>query len=171
MGGLAREQRKRVQSIDSELTAVRRRLSYLYNLIETTDMEVDDFRPRLRDLRERQERLEHFAEQAREDQAQPRSLLDDVNAIAAYAREMRDFLSESELTERRAFIQSFVKEIVVMPGNAQIRYAIPMPNDKPKAGRHTENVALRCVVLLPQLNALGVDVQSGRVRPHALPNH
>ena len=31
---------------------------------------------------------------------------------------MRDFLNESELTERRAFIESFVKEIIVMPGDA-----------------------------------------------------
>ena len=31
---------------------------------------------------------------------------------------MRDFLNESELTEHRAFIESFVKETVVMPGDA-----------------------------------------------------
>ena len=50
-----------------------------------------------------------------------------MNAIAAYAKDMRDFLDESELAERRAFIQSLVKEIVVMPGDALLRYAIPIP--------------------------------------------
>ncbi len=35
---------------------------------------------------------------------------------------MKDFLEESELTERRAFIESFVKEIIVIPGDALIRY-------------------------------------------------
>ena len=35
----------------------------------------------------------------------------------------------AELTERRAFIESFVKEIVVMPGNALMRYTVPMPDD------------------------------------------
>ena len=44
-------------------------------------------------------------------------------------KEMSDFLKESELTERRALIESFVKEIVVRPGNAVVRYSIPMPED------------------------------------------
>ena len=37
---------------------------------------------------------------------------------------MRDFLVESELTERRAFIESFVKEIVVTPDDALMRYTV-----------------------------------------------
>ena len=44
------------------------------------------------------------AAEARAILAERRSVLDDVNTIAAYAQEMRDFLVESELTERRAFI-------------------------------------------------------------------
>ena len=60
-----------------------------------------------------------------------------MNTIAAYAKDMRDFLNESELTERRAFIKSFVKEIVVMPGDALLRYTVPMPDDSliPGKGR------------------------------------
>ncbi len=55
---------------------------------------------------------------------------------------MDDFLDRSELTERRAFIESFVREVVVMPGAALVRYAIPMPDDGPIPGRVTERVAL-----------------------------
>ena len=62
MGGETREQRKRLETIDSELADVRQRLGRLYNLVETTDMEVDDFKPRIRELRERQDRLEYSAE-------------------------------------------------------------------------------------------------------------
>ena len=54
-----------------------------------------------------------------------------MEPIAAYAQEMSDFLKESELTGRRAFIETFVKEIVVMPGDALVRYTIPMPDDNP----------------------------------------
>ena len=61
--------------------------------------------------------------------SQRRKVLDDVNMIAAYAKDMRDFLDESELAERRAFIQSFVKEIVVTPGDALLRYTIPTSDD------------------------------------------
>ena len=60
---------------------------------------------------------------------------------------MKDFLQESELTERRAFIESFVKEIIVIPGDALIRYTVPMPDDKVLAGRATEKVPLDASVL------------------------
>ena len=45
---------------------------------------------------------------------------------------MKDFLQESELTERRAFIESFVKEIIGIPGDALIRYTIPISQSTPK---------------------------------------
>ena len=147
MGGVTRDQRKRLETIDTELTDVRQRLGRLYNLVETTDMEVDDFKPRIRELRERQDRLECSAEEARAALAQRRKVLDDVNAIAAYAREMKDFLEESELTERRAFIETFVKEILVVPGDALMRYTVPMPSDSLAPGKATDKVALPDAVL------------------------
>ena len=70
-----------------------------------------------------------------------------METITAYAQDMSAFLNESELTERRAFIESFVKEILVMPGNAVARYTIPMPDDSPIPGRDAEEVALHAPVL------------------------
>ena len=106
-----------------------------------------DASDRIREHRERQERLEYFAEQARADLAQRRKVLDNVNTIAAYAKDMKDFLNESELTERRAFIQSFVKEIIVVPGDALLRYTVPMPDNSLIPGRSAEKVALNGSVL------------------------
>ena len=57
------------------------------------------------------------------------------------------FLNESVLTERRAFIESFVEEIVVMPGNALVSYTIPMPDDNPIPRRDAEEMALHSPVL------------------------
>ncbi len=147
MDGVASEQRKRLETIDSELSDVRRRLDRLYNLVETTDMDIDDFKPRIRDHRERQQRLEASAEEARAILSQRREVLDDVNTITAYAQDLSEFLNESELTERRAFIETFVKEIVVMPGNALMRYSVPMPDDSLIPGRVAEKVALNGSVL------------------------
>ena len=48
MDGVAGEQRKRLESIQSEPTDVRRKLDRLYDLVETTDMDINDFRPRIR---------------------------------------------------------------------------------------------------------------------------
>ena len=55
---------------------------------------------------------------------------------------MSEFLKESQTTERRAFIETFVKEIVVMPGSALVRYTIPMPVDSRLPGRNAEEMPL-----------------------------
>ena len=152
MDGVAREQRKTLRTIETELADVRRRLDTIYNLVETTVVDMADFTPRIRQHRERQER---------EALAQRRQVLDDVNTIAAYAKDMRDFLKESELTERRAFIQSFVKEIVVMPGDALLKYTVPMPDDSLIPGRAAEKVALNGSIL-PTLPDGGPDWTKSR---------
>ena len=45
---------------------------------------------------------------------------------------MNRFLQKSELTERRAFIESFVREIELLPDNAVVRYTIPISQSTPK---------------------------------------
>ncbi len=147
MDGVAAEQRQKLETIEAELADVKRRLGRLYDLAETTDLDIDDFKSRIRDHRERQERLEATAEEARALLSQRREVLDDVETITAYALDMSNFLHESDLTERRAFIESFVKEIVVMPDNAMVRYTIPMPEDSPIGGRDAEEMALNGSVL------------------------
>ena len=42
---------------------------------------------------------------------------------------MSRFLQKSDLTERRAFIETFVKEIELLADNAVVRYSVPMPDD------------------------------------------
>ena len=133
MDGIAREQRHRLETVKAELAEVRRRLDRLYNLVETTDLNIDDFKPSIRDHRERQEKLEASAAEARAMLSERRDVLDDVETIAAYAQDLSVFLNESEMTERRAFIESFVKEIVVMPGDALVRYTIPISQSTPKS--------------------------------------
>ena len=44
--------------------------------------------------------------------------IDDVGTLTAYAEELSEPLGTSELTESKAFIHSFVKEIAVAPGAA-----------------------------------------------------
>ena len=58
MDGVAREQRKTLRTIETELADVRRRLDTIYNLVETTPVNMADFTPRIRQHRDRQERLD-----------------------------------------------------------------------------------------------------------------
>ena len=54
-----------------------------------------DFAHRIRDHKERQERLESAAEGSRAILAQRRAVLDDVKTITAYAQDMNRFLQKS----------------------------------------------------------------------------
>ena len=65
-----------------------------------------------------------------------------MEAITARAQDISEFLKKSELPERRAFIEAFVREIVVMPGKAVIHYKIPTPDDSPMPGADSEEVLL-----------------------------
>ena len=123
-----------------------------------------------REHKERRERVEQAASQTRAGLSERRAVLDDVETITGYAQEMSEFLATSELTESKAFIRSFVKEIAVAPGAATIRYTIPMPDDSPLRGRDIEEVALRSRVLStvksggPSSTRSGVLSRSGSTR-------
>ena len=133
MDGVAHEQRKRLESIEGELVEVRRWLDRLYRSIETTDLDITDIAPRIREHRERERKLQDAAREAEATLSERRVRLDDMETIAAFAKDMSEYLSQSELTERRAFIESFVEEIVVGPGEAKVRYTIPISQSTRKA--------------------------------------
>ena len=147
LDSVVREQREKAEAVDEELNEIRRRLDRLWQAVETTDLEINDILPRIREHKERQEKLEIAADEARAILAVRMQGLGDEETIAAYVKEMSDFLMESELTETRAFIRSFVKEIGVVPGKATIRYTIPMPKDSPISGRDAQEIALSAPVL------------------------
>ena len=144
MDGVAAEQRERLETIEEELDEVKRRLGRIWQAIETTDIEMADASDRIREHRERKEKLEITAEEARAMLAERRVMLDSADTFAA---EMSEFLKTSELTETKAFVRSFVKEIEVKPGKAAIVYSIPMPDDSPIPGRDAEEMALNGSVL------------------------
>ncbi len=68
--------------------------------------------------------------------------MQDIERVAAYAREMNEFLMESDLTETKAFIRSFVKEIAIRPGTATIRYTMLTPEDNDIDGADIAEIAL-----------------------------
>ena len=147
MDGVAAEQRERLENIEAELIEVRRRLDRVWHVIENSELDISDATSRIREHRERQEKLEIAAEEARALLSERRAVLDNVDTIAAFAEDMSDFLMTSEITESRAFIKSFVKEIKVKPGKAVVYYTIPMPDDSPIPGRDAEEMALNGSVL------------------------
>ena len=143
MDGVAHEQRERLQTIDGELEDVKKQLSRVWHFVARSDsVDVAEASDLIVELRERKEKLEVAAEGARGLLSERRRFLDSADTIATFAAEMSDFLKTSELTETRAFVHSFVKEIEVKPGKAAIVYSIPTPEDSPIGGADTAEIAL-----------------------------
>ncbi len=142
MDGVAGEQRERLATIEGELEDVKRRLGRIWQAIETTDIEMSDASERIKEHRERKERLEIAAEEARELLSERRHFLDSADTIAAFAEDMSEFLKTSELTETKAFVRSFVKEIAIGSGRAVILYSLPTPEDSPIGSVDNAEVAL-----------------------------
>ena len=143
MDGVAHEQRERLETIDGELEDVKKQLGRVWNFIARSDsVDVAQASDLIVELRERKEKLEVAAEGARGLFSERRQFLDSADTIATFAAEMSNFLKNSELTETRAFVHSFVKEIEVKPGKAAIVYSIPTPEDSPIGGADAAEVAL-----------------------------
>ncbi len=135
-------ERERLEAAELELREVRQRMDRLWQLVEKTDMTVEDILPRIRHHQENQERLERAADEARVELDARLAGVQDAEVVAAYAREMGEWLLESGLAETKAFLRTFVKEIVVRPGRATIHYAVPTPEDSPIGGSDVAEVAL-----------------------------
>ena len=81
MDGVASDQRDRLETIEEELDDVKQRLSRIWNLIETTDVEMADASERIREHRERKEKLEVAAQEVRALLSERREFLDSADTI------------------------------------------------------------------------------------------
>ena len=142
MDGIAAEERAKLELIETELAEVRQRMDRLWRLVETTDLQMEEILSRLRHHQERQEQLEMAASAARSVVSERREILDKLETVTAYVRDMAKFLRESEIAETKAFVRSFVKQVAVSPGKAVIHYTIPTPWDSPLAGGDVADVSL-----------------------------
>lgn len=138
---------------------VKRRLGRIWQVIETSDIDIADASDRIRELRERKEKLEAAGDEAKAMLEQRRVTLDRMETIAAFAKDMSEYLRTSELTETRSFIRSFVKEVQVKPGRATIHYTIPIPEDSPIGGRDADELALNEGIVMSSAHYGGRRIQ------------
>jgi site-specific DNA recombinase len=139
---LAVEYRQRLESIIREITDVERRLSKLYDAIETGNIELNDLSPRIKQLRQRQEQLNTAKHQFEQELSERRVELADEATVSARVNELYDLLNETSLTERKSFIRSFIKEITVTGNQVVMRYTIPMTS----RGLIEEKLPVLCTV-------------------------
>lgn len=126
MDAAASGYREQLDTILAEITDVDHRLDRLYDAIETGKLTLDDLSPRIKQLKTRREQLE-AKQWELEWQLKSRKVeLSDIKTVTNYVNELRDLLNESTIAERKSFIKSFVKEVVVTGDQVKMEYTIPM---------------------------------------------
>ena len=51
----------------------------------------------------------------------------DIDTVKSYTRDLKSLLEESDITERKAFLRSFIKRIEINKDEARIYYHLPLP--------------------------------------------
>ncbi len=127
MDSVSRSHQDELSLILNEMGDVNSRLERLYDAIETGKVELDDLAPRIRQLRTRQEQLQDRRIEIENMLSDRKVELADLKTVRYYVNDLHNLLSESPLTERRAFIRSFVKEVKVTGDEALLTYTMPLP--------------------------------------------
>ncbi len=127
MDSASKSYQSELSLILNEMGDVNSRLERMYDAIETGKVELEDLAPRIRQSRARQEQLQDRKIEIENMLSDRRVELADLKVVRHYVNDLRNLLSESPLTERRAFIRSFIKEVKVTGEEALLTYTMPLP--------------------------------------------
>ena len=120
----------RLDTCDMELREIKARLSRLYEVLETGKLNLDELAPRIRELKKRQDELGKARIQIEADMIVQGVQEVDVDLIKSYTRDLKALIEESDITERKAFLRSFIKRIEINGDNAVVYYHLPLPQDE-----------------------------------------
>ena len=54
----------------------------------------------------------------------------DISIVKSYIRDLKSLLEESDITQRKAFLRSFIKRIEISKDKAIVYYHLPLPQDE-----------------------------------------
>jgi len=99
-------------------------------LLETGKLSLEELAPRIRELRSRQDELSKTRIQIEADMLAQGVEEADIDIVKSYTRDLKSLLEESDTTERKAFLRSFIKRIEIDKDKAAVHYHLPLPNNE-----------------------------------------
>ena len=142
MDSAASEYRDELDTISGEVVDINHRLERLYDALETGKIGSEDVAPRIQQLRRRQQQLQARKWEIEALLSNRQVKLANLETVTQYVTDLRNLLNESSLTERKAFIRSFVKEVKVTGDEVLLTYTMPLPPQ----GISQERVGVLCSV-------------------------
>ena len=117
----------RLDVIDNELKDIGSRLSRLYDALETGKLTLDELAQRIRELKYHQDELSKTRIQVEAEMVAQGVEEVDISLVKRYAGDLSSLLNESDFTESKVFLRSFIKRIEVNKNEVTIHYKLPLP--------------------------------------------
>jgi site-specific DNA recombinase len=128
--------KEKMANVDKEIREVENKLSRLYDTLESKKLDLNDLAPRIKKLRAKQDELQKARVIVEAEMTLQGYQQVNIDIVRSYAMVLRNLLDESEVTQRKAFLRSFMNKIVVEKVKVRLYYNLPVPPD----GRKTETV-------------------------------
>ena len=115
-----------LNTILDQMAEVNHRLERLYDAVESGSIPTADLAPRIRELRIRHDKLNERKIQVEQQLSDRHIELASPEILGQFVNDLRKLLTVSEITEKKAFIRSFVQDIKVIGDEATLTYAMPL---------------------------------------------
>ena len=119
--------KERLDICDVELGDIEARVSRLYDILETGKLSLDDLASRIKELKKRQDALSKARVQIEADMVVQGMEEVDIDIVKSYTKDLKSLLEESDITERKAFLRSFIKRIEINRDRVIVYYHLPLP--------------------------------------------
>jgi len=121
-----------IRTIDSAIVDGAARLVRLYDALETGKISIDLLAPRIRELKERQDKLQGRKDELHMLLTGEKAGVATQQEVAECAADFKKLLQEGSLVEKKAFVRSFVNEVRVTGEQVLVNYTVPMSPPKLK---------------------------------------
>ena len=126
------KRKERVGVIDKEIEQWEGRLERLYDFIETRTIEPGRMAQRIAEVQDKLDQMRQAKLILENGQDTNRAMYIDPQKVLSYVAELRRFLDERGLFERKAFLRSFIEKIRVGDNKVTLDYTLPLPPDNSK---------------------------------------
>ena len=99
----------------------------LYDALETGKLTLDELAQRIRELKYHQDELSKTRIQVEAEMVAQGVEEVDISLVKRYAGDLSSLLNESDFTESKVFLRSFIKWIEVNKNEVTIHYKLPLP--------------------------------------------
>lgn len=116
-----------IATLKSMLEDKKDRRRKLYNTIETGDLNYTDIAPRVKELNEEIDALTGKIVDLEQKGAQKQPIAVTDAEFRPYVLDLQEALMKGTILERKCFIRTFVKQIMIDYPNLELEYTIPLP--------------------------------------------